>query len=153
MQGIFDIVKKDDKMYIILKEDDRNCEAKVKDLLGEENLEFTDVFELVHNRMLRDLAEGISIFDNEPLIEKLGMKELTEIFYDLTGLGQSKKMLFNYALMGRRGSSGLLQTLGGGRLTKTAVFLPSENESEVETFIKKWKVKYTKRKVLVFEEE
>jgi hypothetical protein len=95
----------------------------------------------------------MSIFDNEPLVEKLGFREFTEIFYDLTKLEQSKKMLFNYALLGRRGNNGILQDLGGRRLGTSVVALPSEHEKEVENFIRKWNVGYVKRRILTFEEE
>lgn len=153
MNSVFDIVKKEDKLYIIFKEDNEESEERVKKVLGDDNLEFMDLFSLLHNRLLKEFSDCISIFDNEPLVEKLGFREFTEIFYDLTRLEQSRKMLFNYALLGRRGNNGILQNLGGRRLGTSVVALPSENEKEVESFIKKWNVGYSKRHVLMFEEE
>jgi truncated hemoglobin YjbI len=151
MNEVFDIVKKQEKLYIIFKEDTEESEDKVRKILGDE-VEFVDLFELLHNKLLKDFSNSISIFDNEPLVEKLGFREFTEIFYDLSRLDQSRKMLFNYALLGRRGSDGMLQKLGGKRLGTGVVVLPSENEKEAESFIKKWNVGFSKRTVLLFEE-
>ncbi len=153
MDSVFDIVKKEDKIYIIFKEDTMTSEEKVREALGGNNLEFTDLFEMVHNHLLRELSDTKSIFDNEPLMEKMGFDQTTEIFYDLTKLDQTRKVLFNYALLGRRGNNGILQNFGGRRLSKSVIALPSENERELENFIKKWNVKYSKRRVLLFEEE
>lgn len=153
MNTVFDIVRKQNKLYIIFKEDTEEHEESVKKVLGDDNVEFLDVFSLLHDKLIKQFSDSISIFDNEPLVEKLGFKEFTEIFYDLTKLDQSRKMLFNYALLGRRGSNGILQKFGGRRLSKGGVALPSENERDVEVFIKKWNVGYSKRRVLIFEEE
>jgi hypothetical protein len=153
MQGIFDIVKKGEKLYVVLKEEDTSAENKVKELLGEDDIEFLDLFDLIHEHILKDLCDSTSIFDSEPLLEKLGFRRFTEIFYDLTKLEQTKKVLFNYALLGRRGNAGMLQNLEGRRLSKSVIVLPSENEKEVEAFIKKWNVKYNKRQILRFLEE
>jgi hypothetical protein len=149
---IFDIVTKDDKLYVILKEDKKDCEMAISKIFSNEDMEFLDLFELMKNRLLKDLSDSVSLLDNEPLVDRMGLQQMTEIFYDLTNLQQSKKMLFNYALLGRRGVEGLLQRLGGGRLTKSAVFVPSNKEDEVEDFIKGWDVEYTKRSILIFEE-
>ncbi|MCW1298953.1 MAG: hypothetical protein QXD02_01360, partial [Candidatus Parvarchaeum sp.] len=100
-------------------------------------------------KMFSQFMDAVSVFDNEPFFNKLGFSEITEIFYDLTKLEQSRKMLFNYALLGRRGKEGLLQTLGGGRLTKSAIFVPSTHEKEAENFIKKWNVEYLKKRVFI----
>ncbi len=152
MDSIFNILKKDDKYYVILREDRPDEESRVRRVLGDADMEFTDVFSLLRNRMLKDLSECISIFDNEPLLESLGLREYTEIVYDLTRLGQSQKMLFNYALLGRRGNKGLLQNLGGRRLSKSAVYVPSRNDGEIELFMKHWGVRFNARKTLVFDE-
>ena len=145
---LFDAIEKDNKLYVILKEDSREDEEKVGKAFGK-NVEFLDMMEIMEKKMLSQLMDAVSIFDNEPFINRLGFNEITEIFYDLTKLQQSRKMLFNYALLGRRGKDGLLQTLGGGRLTKSAIFVPSGNEKEAENFIKKWNVEYLKKKVFV----
>lgn len=151
MNDVFDVLKKGEKTYVVFKEDRGDLEDKARRIFGED-VEFTDFFDILERRMLKDLSDSISIFYNEPLIERLGLQELTEISYDLTKLDQSKKMLFNYALLGRRGNEGILQSLGGSRLGKSIIILPSGHEIEAENFVKKWNVKYTKRRVLVFEE-
>ncbi len=151
IEDVFDVLKKGRKTYIIFKEDTEDLEDKAKKIFGDD-IEFTDFFDLFEKGMLKELGDSMSIFYNEPLIARLGLQELTEISYDLTKLDQSRKMLFNYALLGRRGNEGILQSLGGKRLGKSIVTLPSTHESEVEDFVKKWNVKYTKRRVLIFEE-
>ncbi|MCL5009773.1 MAG: hypothetical protein M1433_02230 [Candidatus Parvarchaeota archaeon] len=148
---IFDVLKKGEKTYVVFKEDNEDLEDKARRIFGND-IEFTDFFDIFEKRMLKELSDSMSIFYNEPLIERLGLHELTEISYDLTKLGQSKKMLFNYALLGRRGNDGILQSIGGRRLGKSMIMLPSEHEKDAEDFVKKWDVKYSKRRVLVFEE-
>ncbi len=152
MDCVFDVIKKRDKTYVILKDDNDKNEEKVRKVFGGKGTEVVDIFDLLQNRMLSELIGGLSIFDSEPIFNKFGMRETTEIFYDLTKLSQSRKMLFNYALLGRRGNDGLLQSIGGGRLTKSAIYVPSENEAKAEHFIKEWGVGYTKRTIFVFEE-
>lgn len=151
MNDVFDVLKKGDKTYVVFKEENEALEQKAKSIFGDD-AEFTDLFDIFEKRMLKDLCDSVSIFYNEPLIERLGLRELTEISYDLTKLDQSKKMLFNYALLGRRGNEGILQSLGGRRLGKSMIMLPSEHERDAENFVRKWDVKYSKRRVLVFEE-
>lgn len=151
MNEVFDVLKKGEKTYVIFKEDNDDLEERAKKFFGSD-VEFTDFFDIFERKLLRELSDSMSIFYNEPLIERLGLQEFTELSYDLTKLNQSKKMLFNYALLGRRGNEGVLQTLGGRRLGKSMIMLPSEHEGEAENFVKKWNVKYSKRRILIFEE-
>jgi hypothetical protein len=136
---LFDAIEKDNKLYVILKDDTEQNEGKVERFFGKD-AEFLDMMDLIQKKMLSNLIDAVS---------RLGFDQVTEIFYDLTKLQQSRKMLFNYALLGRRGREGLLQTLGGGRLTKSAIFVPSSKEKEAENFIKKWNVEYMKKRVFV----
>ncbi len=145
---LFDAIEKNNKLYVILKEDSKDNEDKIEKVFGKD-VEFLDMMDVIQKKMLSNLMDAVSIFDNEPFLNKLGFMQVTEIFYDLTKLHQSRKMLFNYALLGRRGKEGLLQTLGGGRLTKSAIFVPSKKEKDAETFIKKWNVEYMKKRVFV----
>ncbi len=145
---LFDAIEKDNKLYIILKEDNKQNEDRIEKFFGKD-AEFLDFVDIVQKKMLSDLMDAVSIFDNEPFLNKLGFNQVTEIFYDLAKLPQTRKMLFNYALLGRRGKEGVLQTLGGGRLTKSAIFVPSSKEKDAENFIKKWNVGYMKKRVFV----
>jgi hypothetical protein len=148
IECLFDAIKKDNKLYVILKEGGKDNEEKIEKVFGK-NVEFLDMMDMLQRKMFSQLIDAVSVFDNEPFFNKLGFSEITEIFYDLTKLDQSKKMLFNYALLGRRGKEGLLQTIGGGRLTKSAIFVPFIHEREAEDFIKKWNVEYLKKRVFV----
>jgi hypothetical protein len=148
IECLFDAIKKDNKLYIILKDDSKDNEERIEKVFGKD-IEFLDMVDMMQKKMFSQFMDAVSIFDNEPFFNKLGFNEMTEIFYDLTKLDQSKKMLFNYALLGRRGKEGLLQTLGGGRLTKSAIFVPSVHEKDAEDFINKWKVEYFKKKVFI----
>ncbi len=148
IECLFDAIEKDEKLYVILKEDNTENENKIERFFGN-NVEFLDLMDIIQRKMLSDFMDAVSLFDNEPFLNKLGFSQVTEIFYDLTKLPQSRKMLFNYALLGRRGKEGLLQALGGGRLTKSAIFVPSSKEKSAESFIKKWNVEYVKKRVFV----
>lgn len=151
MKEVFDIMRKDDKLYVLMKNDDDSYEKKVKDVLGEDDIEFVELADIIEKHMLKDFSAAISIFDNETIFDRIGLKQFTEMIYDLSSLNQSKKMLFNYALFGRRGNSGFIQGLGGKRISRSVVSIPSSNEKEVETLIKRWNVKYSKRRVIDFE--
>ncbi|MCL5016756.1 MAG: hypothetical protein M1441_01275 [Candidatus Parvarchaeota archaeon] len=149
-QDVFDIVQKDRQLYAILKDENKAEEDKIKNIFDEMNIQVMEFLDVVQKDFLKEFSDSISVIDQEPFIEKLGLSSVTEIVYDLTNLDQSRKMLFNYALFGRRGNDGLLQSIGGGRLTKSAIYLPSKEEEKAEDFIRNWNVRYTKRKVLIF---
>lgn len=150
---VFDILRKRDKLYVIMKEENEKAEELFSKLLGSDNLEFMELFDVMEGRLLKEFGECVSIINNEPFINKIGLKSITQFFYDLSRLDQTQKVLFNYALTGRRGNEGLLQSLGGEKLSRSSVYIPSENGEKFESFIKRWGVEYKKRKMLVFEED
>ena len=156
MKEIFDIVEKNDKIYVILKEEMEKQNEEIKNMINNlinmnvEDIEVIDLFDAFQKKIFKELSDAISLLDNQCLPSKFGLKTYTEVFYDLSNLSQSKKMLFNYALFGRRGNTGFLQSMGGTRLTTSSFIVPVEKEKEVEDFINSWGVKYTKREVLKF---
>lgn len=163
LQHVFDIAESHNKIYLILKDGDtlKNDDIEIQDLLQKiqesfkniqmvNDFEVFDLFELIQKNMLRELEDGISLLDNSPFLSHFGIAEYVEITYDLSPLNQSKKMLFNYALFGRRGNEGLLQQLHGKRIGRGVIEVPRENLEQVESFINDWGITYNKRFVLDF---
>ncbi len=151
MKEVFDIMRKNDKLYVLMKSDDDKSEERIKDVLGDEDVEFMDIADVIEKHMIKEFSDAISIFDNETILDRFGLKQFTEIIYDLSSLNQSKKMLFNYSLFGRRDKGGLVQNSGGKRIGRSVVYIPSKNEKDIESLIKRWAVKYSKRRVIDFE--
>ncbi len=165
LEHVFDIAENKDKIYLILKDDDilkedeieiqdilQKLQENLKNVLQTKDLEVCDIFEIIKKNMLKEFEDSISLLDNSPFLSHFGIEEFIEITYDLSPLSQSKKMLFNYALFGRRGNIGLLQQLNGRRIGRGVISVPKENMEQIERFINSWGITFSKRFVLDFKE-
>lgn len=76
-------------------------------------------------------------------------KEMTIFTYSIEHLLKKDKIRFYYALKGRDGKSGIVTALKIEQLGRAVLLVPVKNANEVEDFLKLWKCKYGKRKVLV----
>ena len=151
LEHVFDIAENKDKIYLILKDDDilkedeieiqdilQKLQENLKNVLQTKDLEVCDIFVIIKKNMLKEFEDSISLLDNSPFLSHFGIEEFIEITYDLSPLSQSKKMLFNYALFGRRGNIGLLQQLNGRRIGRGVISVPKENMEQIERFINSW---------------
>ena len=113
-------------------------------------LEFIDIFSILENEneILKDIFCSESLINERPFIERFGFKTFVEFKYSLENLKQSDKMMFNYALVGRRGMKGVLHELNGMRIAKGVVLIPKENEKKFEEFLNSWNVKFIERNVI-----
>ncbi|MBU4245799.1 hypothetical protein L6303_07850 [archaeon] len=69
------------------------------------------------------------------------------ITYSLLKKNRSKKMLFNYELIGRNGKDGLLQTLNGEKVTSGCFIAPKDKENSIDEFLKKHDIEFSKRNI------
>lgn len=159
-EGVVDILcnSQEKRVVFLLKEIDdlekdilKRWERMIRQELGRFKVEFLEIEELFGEDVFKNFLEARSLIDERPFIDKLGLKLLVEYRYSLKHLPQSKKMMFTYALEGRRGMKGVLHELNGMKLAKSVVLIPKENSRDFEKFLNRWGVKYKKRKV-VYEE-
>ena len=61
---LFDAIEKNNKLYVILKEDSKDNEDKIEKVFGKD-VEFLDMMDVIQKKMLSDLMDAVSIFDNE----------------------------------------------------------------------------------------
>lgn len=69
------------------------------------------------------------------------------VTYSLLKKSRSKKMLFNYELIGRNGKNGLLQTLNGEKVTSGCFIVPADKEDAINEFLKKHGIEFSKRMI------
>lgn len=69
------------------------------------------------------------------------------VTYSLLKKSRSKKMLFNYELIGRNGKDGLLQTLNGEKVTSGCFIVPADKENDINDFLKKHDIEFSKRMI------
>lgn len=137
-------------LFIVgLSREIRELKREIDRLLSNLDYEFLELSEVFSN--LKRVAHAKSLLDNREFLDKLGIKLLVEYHYQLDSLDQSEKMMFNYALEGRRKMKGIIHELNGMKLARSLVLIPKENAEEFENFLNAWKVKYKKR-LVIYEE-
>ena len=104
---------------------------------------------LLSNMMLRTLLEeGYSLLNNNFLYKRLDYKSGAIFSFDLSKLKKSKKVLFSYALHGKKKESGILSKLNGKEIGKAVIFIPIDQMDEFKQFLELWNVEYYMMKVL-----
>lgn len=136
------------EMSSLEKEIIREWRNIIKEMFGRFKVKFLEVDRIFEEEVFKDFLRARSLLDDKSFVDKLGLKLLVEFKYSLKHLPQSKKMMFNYALEGRRGLKGILHELNGMKLAKSVVLVPEENSNEFEKFLNRWGVKYRKREVI-----
>lgn len=95
------------------------------------------------------LKEGISLIDNLPLYKKLGLDSGSIFSFRLINLVKSKKVLFYYALHGKKNQKGLLDKMNGRMLDRTAFFIPISFVDEFQSFLESWKIDFYRMDALI----
>ncbi len=121
---------------------------KIEEQFKNFEVEIASLFDLFRKETIKEFLFARSLIDNKMLIEKLGFRIFSEYKYCLDNLDQVSKVLFNYALLGRRGKKGVLHKLNGMKIAKGLVLIPSKNEKPFESFLNKWKISFKKRIVI-----
>ncbi len=102
---------------------------------------------------LKLIQNGFSIKENKFISKALNVETLVLLTYDLKTLNHSKKTLFGYALKGRKGQKGFLDSLNGSIVGRNNVLIPINKLDELKEFLKTWQVKYSIQKFMRINEE
>ena len=94
------------------------------------------------------LIEGYSLPHKEKFSKRLGFIGYSIFTYNLLNLNHNEKTKFTYALIGRN-NEGILKITNSNQFGKGSISVPIENSEMVEDFMKKWKVNYRKKKILI----
>jgi len=109
--------------------------------------------ELFDNNLLSKegiIVEGFSLIHQRHFSESLGFKGYALFLYDLMNMNHNEKTKFTYALIGRN-NEGILKITHSNQFGKGSISAPIENSEIIEDFMKKWKVNYRKKKILIAE--
>jgi len=113
-----------------------------------------DIISLLADDLFKDplylklVQNGFSIKNNKPISKTLNVETLVLLTYDLKTLNHSKKTLFGYALKGRKGQKGFLDSLNGNVVGRNNVLIPINRLDELKEFLKTWQVKYSLQKFM-----
>ena len=97
------------------------------------------------------LTDGYSLIGRTPLSQKMGFLSYSLFTYNLKNLNHNNKTKFTYSLIGRGNNSGILKKLNAKSLGKGVFLLSIQDSSFFEDFLKKWKIDYTKKNILISE--
>jgi predicted nucleotidyltransferase len=130
----------------------QEMKSKLKDVMkydldvkGVDMGDFLDGSFLARNSIL---AEGFSVLRKKFLHEIFGFKNYYVFSYSLTNLSNSRKVMFQYALQGRRGEKGMMEITGSSSLGKGVIRVPLGYSEEFKDFFEKNKIKYKVNKIL-----
>jgi len=96
------------------------------------------------------VAESFLITRKKFLHDILGFKSYFIFSYSLKNLNQSKKVMFQYALQGRRGEKGLLEITNSISLGRGVIKVPLQHAEEIKEFLEKNKIECKIYKVLCY---
>ena len=116
-----------------------------KSLNFELDIKGVDIFDLLDNSFLARkaiIAEGFLIIKNEFLHSLFGFDNYSIFSYSLKNLNNSRKVMFQYALRGRRGEEGLIALNNATLLGKGVLKVPLEHTQEFEEFFENNKIDY-----------
>ena len=102
--------------------------------------------EALKKNILKDNGEKIHLDDGTAELRKSVL-----VTYSLSKKDRSKKMLFNYELIGRNGKDGLLQILNGKKVASGCVIIPSDKEVELEIFLNRHEIAFSKVNVALLD--
>lgn len=94
------------------------------------------------------IDEGISLLDNKSLHQKLGYESGAIFSLNLTRLEKSKKVLFSYALHGKKDQEGILKKLNGKEIGRAVFLIPIKFIDEFKQFLEVWNVDFYLMKIL-----
>ncbi len=96
------------------------------------------------------MAEGFLVIRKKFLHEILGFKAYYIFSYSLKNLSPSKKVMFQYALRGRRGEKGIIEITKSVSIGRSAVKVPLEHSEEFKEFFEKNKIGYKIYRSLIY---
>lgn len=97
------------------------------------------------------LLEGESLISGSRFAGNFGLTAKLLYSYDLSAEDSSKKVRFVYLLRGRNGSGGMVKNWNGDFIAPSAFFIPIERDSEVQEVFDAWKIRYTRKKLMLMD--
>ena len=92
------------------------------------------------------LSEAVSVVSGKRLCEAFGFTSFALFKYAPSGMGASERVKFQYALFGRRvgkrHAPGMLEAVGGKKLTAAALVVPVQKADEFTAFLTGWRVPF-----------
>jgi len=105
--------------------------------------------DILENALFKTLLEeGTSLISGIPLYKKIGYSSGAIFSFNLRKLQNSKKVLFSYALHGKKDENGVLDRTNGKEIGKGVVFIPIQFIDEFKEFLELWNVDYYMMKIL-----
>jgi len=146
-------------LAIIFKDNNtKNILLKVKEIFNKKQMRL-NIKSLLADDLFKDpfylklIQNGFSIKENRFISKTLNIETLVLVTYDLKTLNHSKKTLFGYALKGRKGQKGFLDSLDGSAVGRNNVLIPINKLNELKEFLKTWQVKYSIQKFMRINEK
>lgn len=94
------------------------------------------------------LEEGISLRDMKPVHQKIGFESGSIFSVEVKHLQKSKKVLFSYALHGKKNLEGILHKVKGKTIGRAVFYIPAGHTDEFKEFLELWKAEFFMMKVL-----
>jgi len=142
-------------LIVLFSEKDSNRVGKVffdiRERLGIDELHIEGIYSddlFSENIFGSVLHEGISVKDNSEVSKLLGYCSKVMFNYALRNLDKVEKVRFSQALYGRK-KDGLLHIIKGESLGNGSFLVSIKKEEIIKEFFKKWKVKYSRKRVFV----
>jgi len=148
-------------LVIIFKDNNnhtKNILLKVKEIFNKKQVR-VNINSLLADDLFKDslylklIQNGFSIKENKFIRKSLNVETIILLTYDLKTLNHSKKTLFGYALKGRKGKKGFLDSLNGNIVGRNNVLIPINKLNELKEFLKTWQVKYFVQKFMRINEK
>jgi len=95
------------------------------------------------------LSDGYSLLSNKSFSRSFGYESFIMFKYSLKGFNASKRMMFYYALEGRREKKGMIKELDGIKFTNAVVLIPIKNSELFEDFLNSWNIKIKRTRILI----
>lgn len=94
------------------------------------------------------LNEGVSLLDNRALYERFGYESGSVFSFNLTKLEKSKKVLFYYALRGKKNQEGLLKKSNGKIIGRSVVYIPVNFVDDFKEFLEEHNIDFYRMDIL-----
>lgn len=124
--------------------------AKFSSYFGNDvHLNLMPLSTIFRNPLLKTIInEGISLLDNKPLHQILGYESGAVFSISLKKLEKSRKVLFSYALHGKKGQQGMLERIAGKELGRSVFFIPASCTDGFRQFLEQWNIDFYMMSVL-----
>jgi len=141
---------KDIDVIILFKKNvDKNAEYKIRKELERHYKNISIISKTVRSVLeptfdAREsiLFEGISILSGKRLSETQGFSPLGMFKYDIKNWNNLKRTKFYYALNGRSGKGGILQSLDCIKLSDNIILTNLEHVDQIKEFLDSWNLTY-----------